>query len=143
YLVYETPLERWRWHWRGVEWQLVVGIICVPLGVLLAGWFPAARTTLLHLELVGGLALITTGDATPGVFCHSGARAKLERFQPWLAAAAALMVLGLAPRMSGDFVPGIQATHYLYGAACWLAGGVIWAVCVLPRVARPDPEGSS
>jgi hypothetical protein len=134
------PLERLRWNWRGVQWQLIVGLVCLPMGVLAAGWWPAMRLTLSHLELVGGFALITMGIATRVIFGHSGAREKLERFHPWLTTAALLMLLGLASRISGDFLPGIQTTHYLYGAGCWIAGAVVWAACVLPRVLRPDPE---
>ncbi len=140
YLACEMPVERLRWNWRGVQWQLLVGLGCIPLGVFAAGWFPATRLSLLHLELVGGLALITTGIATQVVFGHTGARSRLERFHPWLSAAAVLMLLGLASRISGDFLPAIQTTHYLYGAACWMAGLIVWAACVLPRVLRPDPE---
>ena len=140
YLAYEMSLERLRWNWRGVQWQLIVGLVCIPLGVLAAGWFSAMRLTLSHLELLGGFALITTGVATRVVFGHSGGREKLERFHPWLTTAALLMLLGLTSRISGDFLPGTQTTHYLYGAACWMAGAVVWAACVLPRVLRPDPE---
>jgi ABC-type Fe3+ transport system permease subunit len=140
YLSYAMPLERLRWNWRGVQWQLIVGLVCIPLGVLATGWFPVMRLTLSHLELVGGFALITFGVATRVVFGHGGVRAKLERFHPGLAAAALLMLLGLASRMAGDFLPGLQTTHYLYGAGCWMAGAVVWAACVLPRVLRPDPE---
>ena len=140
YLGYEMPLERLRWNWRGVQWQLLVGLACIPLGVLAAAWFSTMRLTLLHLELVGGFALITTGIATQVVFGHSGGRAGIERFHPWLTAAAVLMLLGLASRISGDFLPGIQTTHYLYGAGCWMAGAIVWAACVLPRVLRPDPD---
>ncbi|MBI3869833.1 MAG: NnrS family protein [Verrucomicrobia bacterium] len=140
YLAYEMPLERLRWHWRGVQWQLIVGLVCVPLGVLAAGWFPAMRQTMSHLELIGGFALITLGVGTRVVFGHSGALERLERFHPGLAAAALLMLVGLVSRISGDFAPGIQATHYLYGAGCWILGVVVWAVCVLPRAPRPDPE---
>ena len=140
YLAYEMPVERLRWNWRGVQWQLLVGLGCIPLGVFAAGWFSATRLSLLHLELVGGFALITTGIATQLVFGHSGARSRLERFHPWLTAAAVLMLLGLASRISGDFLPAIQTTHYLYGAACWMAGLLVWSACVLPRVLRPDPE---
>ena len=138
YLAYEMPLERLRWNWRGVQWQLMVGLVCIPLGVFAAGWFSAMRLTLSHLELIGGFALITTGIATRVVFGHSGGGEKLERFHPWLTLAALLMLLGLASRISGDFLPGFQTTHYLYGAACWMAGTVVWAACVLPRVLRPD-----
>lgn len=140
YLGYEMPLEKLRWNWRGVQWQLIVGLICVPLGVFAAGWQPALRSGLLHVELVAGFAFITTGVATRVVFGHSGAREKAERFHPWLTAAAALMLVGLVSRLSGDFLPRIQVTHYLYGAACWLAGMLVWAGCVLPRILQPDPE---
>lgn len=140
YLAYEMPLERLRWNGRGVQWQLITGLICMPLGVLAAGWFFTNRVAWLHLELVGGFALITTGVATRVVFGHTGGRDTMERFHPWLTIGAVLMVLGLASRMIGDFVPGIQPTHYFYGALCWLIGAVIWAVVVLPRVLRPDPE---
>jgi len=140
YLAYEMPLERLRWNWHGVQWQLIVGLVCIPLGVFAAGWFSTMRLALSHLELMGGFAFITTGVATRVVFGHSGGREKLERFHPWLTAAAVLMILGLALRISGDFIPGIQTMHYLYGAACWMAGVVVWAACVLPRVLRPDPE---
>jgi uncharacterized protein involved in response to NO len=74
------------------------------------------------------------------VFGHTGGRTKLERFNPWLTTATLLMLLGLATRISGDCLPGIQATHYLYGALCWMAGAIAWAAYVLPRVVRPDPE---
>ena len=140
YLAYEMPLERLRWNWRGVQWQLITGLVCIPLGVFVAGWFSPARLTLLHVELVGGFALITTGVATRVVFGHSGGREAVERFHPWLTTAAVLMLLGLASRLSGDLLPGIQRTHYLYGAACWMAGAVVWSACVLPRVLRPDPD---
>jgi len=140
YLAYAMPLERLRWNWRGVQWQLILGLVCIPIGVLAAGWFSAMRLTWSHLELIGGFALITTGVATRVVFGHSGNRQKLERFHPWLTASAVLMLLGLASRISGDFLPGIQTNHYIYGAACWMAGVVVWAVCVLPRVVLPDPE---
>ena len=99
------------------------------------------QLTFSHLELVGGFALIATGVATRVVFGHSGGRAAVERYHPWLTAAAGLMMLGLASRSSGDFLPGIQTTHYLYGAGCWTAGAVVWAACVLPQVQRPDREG--
>ena len=141
YLGYEMPLERLRWHWRGVQWQLIVGLVCIPLGVFAAAWFSGMRLTLSHVELVSGFALITTGVATRVVFGHSGGRVRMERFHPWLTTAAVLMLLGLASRITGDFLPGIQRTHYLYGAACWIAGAVVWAACVLPRVLRLDPEG--
>ena len=140
YLAYEMPLERLAWQWKGVQWQLAVGIVCIPSGILASGWKPETRMTLTHLELLGGYALLTTAVATRIVFGHSGGRERLERFHGWLTASAILMLLGLVSRLTSDFIPAIQASHYIYGAACWIAGVLVWAACVLPRVVRPDPE---
>ncbi len=141
YAFYEMPLERLIWNGRGVQWYLITGLVCIPLGVLSASWFTGTRIALSHVELVGGYVLITSGVAARVVFGHSGGREKLERFHPWLTLAGVFMLIGLTTRLTGDFFPKIQASHYFYGAGCWMAGALIWAACVLPRVARPDPEG--
>ena len=94
-----------------------------------------------HIELIGGFGLITFGVATRVVFGHSGQRLKLERFHGWLTTSAILMLLGMLSRISGDLIPGTMVSHYHYGVICWAAGLIIWAVCVLPGVLRPDPEG--
>ena len=140
FLWRELPLERLRWTWSGVQWLLVVGLACLPLGVLASGWLPGWRVGMSHLELLGGLGLITFGVATRVVFGHSGQRAQLERFHPVLTTAAGLMLLGLLNRLSGDLVPSTMVSHYLYGALCWCAGVLLWSVRVLPQVLRPDPE---
>ena len=57
-----------------------------------------------------------------------------------LVSAAVLMLVGLASRISGDFLARIQTSHYIYAALCWLAGALIWSACVLIRVSKPDPE---
>lgn len=139
----ELPLERLRWTWQGVQWMLVVGLACVPLGVLASGWLSGWRVALSHVELLSGFGLITLGVATRVVFGHSGERAQLERFHGPLTVAGALLLLGLLNRLSGDLVPSTMATHYLYGALCWLAGMLLWSVRVLPKVLKPDPEGES
>ncbi|MFA6545786.1 MAG: NnrS family protein [Limisphaerales bacterium] len=140
YLWHELPLERLRWTWNGVQWLLVVGLACLPLGVLLSGWLPAWRVSMSHVELLGGFGLITMGVATRVVFGHSGEREQLERFHGPLTVAAGLMLIGLLSRLSGDFLPGSMLSHYLYGALCWAGGLLLWAVRVLPKVLRPDPE---
>ncbi len=140
YLWHELPLERLRWTWNGVQPFLVVGLSCLPLGVLVSGWFPGWRVGLGHVELVGGFGLITIGVATRVVFGHSGERAQLERFHAPLTIAAFLMLLGMVNRITGDLIPTTMTSHYLYAALCWLAGLLLWSVRVLPKVLRPDPE---
>ena len=136
--LHPFPLDRAQFY--AEHGQLLVGLPCLPLGVPAAGWFSARRLTLSHLELIRGFALITMGIGTRVIFGHSGAREKLDRFHPWLAIAALLILVGLAARISGDLLPESQATHYLYGAGFWIAGAVVWGACVLPRVLRRDPE---
>lgn len=140
YLWRELPLERLRWTWNGVQWLLVVGLACLPLGVLASGWLPGWRVALSHVELLSGFGLITLGVATRVVFGHSGEGAQLERFHAPLTLAAGLMLVGLVNRLTGDLAPSTMASHYLYGALCWLAGLSLWGVRVLPKVLRPDPE---
>lgn len=140
YLWSVMPFERLIWSWNGVQWLLVTGLVCIPLGILAAGFWPGWRVGLSHLELLGGFGLITMAVATRVVFGHSGQRAKLERFHPTLTAAAGLMLIGMITRITGDLVPSTMASHYLYGALCWAGGLILWAVCVLPGVLVPDNE---
>lgn len=140
FLWRELPLERLRWTWDGVQWLLVVGLVCVPLGVLASGWLPGWRVALSHLELLSGFGLITLGVATRVVFGHSGERAQLERFNAPLTVAAVLLLLALLNRLSGDLVPSTMVSHYLYAALCWLGGTLLWAVRVLSKALKPDPE---
>ena len=60
-----------RWNWRGVQGQLIVGLLCLPLGVFAAGWFSAMRLTLSHLELIGAL-LVRVDRAVHREFFDAG-----------------------------------------------------------------------
>ena len=140
YLWLELPLERLRWTWNGVQWLLVAGLVCLPLGVLAAGWMPGWRVALGHIELLTGFGFITLGVATRVVFGHSGERAQLERFHAPLTVVGVFLVLALLNRLSGDLVPSTMASHYLYAALCWLGGTLLWSARVLPNVLKPDPE---
>lgn len=141
YLWNEMPLERLRWSWNGVQWFLLVGLACLPLGVLASAWLPGTRVGLSHIELITGFGLITLGVGTRVVFGHSGERERLDRFQPWLTTAGVLLFLGMLSRVSGDFLPKSMLSHYVSAAWCWIAGVVIWAVCVLPKILRADRAG--
>jgi uncharacterized protein involved in response to NO len=140
YFLREIPIERLRWTWNGVQWLLVAGLACLPVGILTSTWLGPWRIAMAHVELVGGFGLITAGVAARVVLGHTGQRAQLERFNGWLTAAAGLMLLGMLTRVFADLVPSSMISHYLYGALCWAAGLAIWAVCVLRHVWKRDPE---
>ena len=137
------PLERLRWSCLGVQPYLLLGLIAIPAGIAMAGFQSGYRVSWSHLELVAGFGLITLGVGTRVIFGHSGRRGRLETIQGRLVVAALLMLIGMASRMSGDFLPRLQKSHYLYGALTWMAGLILWAWVVLPSVLRPDSETDS
>ena len=140
YLAWETPLERLRFSKIGVNWILSLGLLCVPLGILIAGWWPTFRVGLSHLELAAGAGLLTLGIASRVVFGHTGNREKLEVFHPWLSLASVLMMVGVGARMASDF-KSEQAIHlYIVAGLSWVLGALIWGACLITKVLTPDPD---
>ena len=139
FLGRELPL--WRgmrrnsisWALRGALFMLVVGLLSIAL-------LPEYRVGLLHVVRVGGLGLITMVVATRVVFGHSGNGPLLFGPNKWMWWASGFVVLGMATRISGDFLPHIMVSHYNYGVLCWLIGMGIWAWKVLPKVLVPDQD---
>ena len=140
YLLNEVPFHRSGWSGGAFAWTLRSGLAMVLLGLLLVALMPAYRVALLHVCLVGGLGLVTMIVATRVVFGHSGNGAKLAAPNRWLWWAFGLIVLGMASRVSGDFLPQIMISHYNYGALFWALGIGIWAWKVLPKVLIPDDD---
>lgn len=139
YILLEMPFHRApATNALGVSVRIAfAGIVA---GFLAVALWPAYRVGLLHLTLVGGFAVITFVVATRVVFGHSGNGALLKGRNRWLLIAIGLMLLGMATRISGDFWPKVLASHYTYGAVLWIAGVLLWAVYVLPKVLVADAE---
>jgi uncharacterized protein involved in response to NO len=139
YILIEMPFHR-----APVVNPLGIGVRIafagIVAGFLAVAIFPAYRVGLLHLTLVGGFAVITFVVATRVVFGHSGNGARLKERNRWLLVAIGLMLFGMATRISGDFWPKILPSHYIYGALLWIAGVLLWAVYVLPKVLIGDTE---
>lgn len=140
YLGLEFPFRRAPKASSALGASLRLSFAVLVAGFLAVAIFPAYRTSLLHLTLVGGFAVITFVVATRVVFGHSGNLEKLKSGNRWLIGAVALMLFGMATRISGDFWPKIMASHYNYGAVLWAAGVLIWAAKVLPKVLQAEEE---
>jgi uncharacterized protein involved in response to NO len=117
-----------------------ISVFGILAGFLAVAIWPAYRTGLLHLTLVGGFAIITFVVATRVLFGHSGNIALLQKRSRWFVMALGLMLFGMATRISGDFWPKIMASHYIYGAFLWIAGVILWAIYTLPKVLRAEAE---
>jgi uncharacterized protein involved in response to NO len=119
---------------------LRLAFVLLVLGLLTVAILPGYRVALLHLTLVGGFAVITFAVASRVILGHSGVGDQLKQPNRWFYLPLALLLLGMATRISGDFLPQIMASHYSYGAIAWICGALIWAVKILPNVLRRDPE---
>ena len=140
YLLLEMPFHR-----APSAGSALGASIRIAFAVLLAGFlsiavFPGYRVSLLHLTLIGGFAVIAFVVATRVVFGHSGNLERLKERNRWLLIAVGLMLFGMATRISGDVWPKLMISHYVYGALVWMAGVLLWAFFVLPKVFITEPE---
>lgn len=140
YLLLEFPFHLAPKVSNAVGACLRVAFTALVSGFIFIALFPAFRVSLLHLTLIGGFAVITFTVATRVVFGHSGSLEKLKGRNRWLLLAVALMLFGMATRISGDFWPKIMASHYIYGALIWIAGVILWSGYVLPKVLQVESE---
>jgi len=140
YLALEFPFRQAPKATNALGASLRIAFTALVGGFILIALFPAFRVGLLHLTLIGGFAVITFTVATRVVFGHSGNLEKLKGRNRWLLVAVALMLIGMATRISGDFWPRIMASHYTYGAIIWIAGVLLWSSYALPKVLQVESE---
>jgi len=140
YLFSQVPIFRSAIFQNSVRASLAIALVLLLAGYVWTVFFPVNRVAVLHLTLVGGFAVITFAVATRVLFGHSGNLARLTLPNHWLKISVALMLLGMATRISGDFFPRILVSHYNYGALLWICGVLLWSFYTLPKVLRADAE---
>jgi uncharacterized protein involved in response to NO len=140
YLLIEFPFRQAPRLTNTLGASLWMAFAALISGFLFIALFPEFRVALLHLTLIGGFAVITFTVATRVLFGHSGNLGKLKTRNWWLLIAVAMMLFGMATRISGDFWPKITASHYIYGAIIWIAAVLLWSWHALPKVLRVEQE---
>jgi hypothetical protein len=140
YLILEMPFHRAPEATNVFGASIRIAFIGVLAGFLAVFLFPWYRVGLLHLTLVGGFAVITFVVATRVVFGHSGNLSLLKGRNRWMLVAVGLMLAGMATRIGGDIWPQLLVSHYSYGALLWIAGVLLWAFYVLPKVLVVENE---
>jgi uncharacterized protein involved in response to NO len=140
YMALEFPFSRAPKFGNALGASLRIAFLALVSGFLCIALFPGFRVSLLHLTLIGGFAVITFTVATRVVFGHSGYGQRLQGPNRWLLIAVALMLAGMATRISADFWPKILVSHYIFGAIIWISGVLVWAMNVLPKVVRVESE---
>jgi uncharacterized protein involved in response to NO len=140
YLLLEFPFRQAPKLTNTLGASLWIAFSALISGFLFIALFPKYRVALLHLTLIGGFAVITFTVATRVLFGHSGNLEKLKSRNWWLLLSVAMMLFGMATRISGDFWPKITASHYIYGAIIWIAAVLLWSWYALPNVMRVGSE---
>jgi len=119
---------------------LRAGVYCVVLALLATAVLQKNKIALDHMLYVGGFGLISMIVATRVIFGHSG---QAKQFQKWLkplTAAVALLLLGMATRVSADFIPNLRISHHVYAAICWVGVCIIWGIAIIPSVRKTPPK---
>jgi hypothetical protein len=140
YLAKEMPFKAGPGSNHAMGLAIRIAFLGIVAGFAAIAFFPEYRVALLHLTLIGGFAIITFVVATRVVFGHSGNLGLLQRRNRWFRISIGLMLFAMTTRVSGDFWPKIMASHYTYGALIWIAGVLLWAANVLPKVLVAEKE---
>jgi uncharacterized protein involved in response to NO len=140
YLMSEVSFQQVLKRGNVLALSIPVALLSLVAGFGGIALFPGYRTSLLHMTLIGGFAVITLAVATRVIFGHSGNGRLLQNPNRWLIVSIGLILLGMATRMSSDFFPKVAESHFIYGAFLWIAGVLLWSVYVLPKVLIVDTE---
>ena len=114
----------------------------VPLGLALAALFPDDRVAWMHVAYIGGFGLLAFSVAAHVTLGHGGHEAARDG-RPWqVIALAALFLAAMLLRATLGRVPDLYFGWLAAAAVLWLAGAVVWAVFLVPRMWRP-PAGTA
>lgn len=117
----------------------------LAVGSIFLSWLLKAADTVRwvameHVLFITGFGIIMITVASRVVDGHSGNReaakgvSKPLRWIFWLA------VLAMATRVSADYFPKIQVSHYIYASLTWIVISVIWFAANRRKLGTPDPE---
>ncbi|HEY7727312.1 MAG TPA: NnrS family protein [Candidatus Eisenbacteria bacterium] len=111
----------------------------ILIGIWFAALSPAHAIAGFHLAFLGGFALLILGIATRVVVTHGKFPLQHER-RLLTPRVVALVVLALALRMVGEFVPGL-ATHFWAGSGTlWTLAWIDWGLRAVPCMIRKASE---
>lgn len=121
--------------------SLRAGIGCLLLALVAVAVVQQQKIALDHILYVGGFGLITMIVATRVIFGHSGQGKQFNSWNKALVVCVGLLLLGMATRVSADFLPRVKNSHHVYAAICWVGVSIIWAIAILPSVRKRPFNG--
>jgi hypothetical protein len=94
----------------------------------------------LHVVFITGFSLLTFTVASRVVLGHSGQSEKFRASLWPVLVLCALISLAMLTRVTADWLPKVQMSHYAYAAVAWISGVLIWGAFILPGTAKANEE---
>lgn len=139
YFLTELPLHKAAVTRSTLSWGLRIALVSPVLGYALVAVWPVYRLGLLHITYISGFALLTITVATRVVLGHSG---QSHRFKEWSWLFFSIIffaVLAMLTRVTADWMPAIQLSHYAYAAIAWIIATILWLhMCRKPFAESDD-----
>jgi uncharacterized protein involved in response to NO len=136
FFLKSVPIHRAEGKQGSLALGLKLSLASVILGYGLMAIFPQRSISFLHLIFVSGFSLVTLVIATRVVLGHSGQAAKFNIRIKSIITVIIFLIIAMLTRVSADWTPSIQWTHYAYAAVTWAAGVIVWMIAILPGVSR-------
>ena len=136
FFLKSVPIHRAEGKQGSLALGLKLSLTSVILGYGLMAIFPQRSISFLHLIFVSGFSLVTLIIASRVVLGHSGQAVKFNSRMKSIITLIILLIIAMLTRVSADWTPSIQWTHYAYAAVTWVAGVVVWTIAILPGVSR-------
>lgn len=109
----------------------------VPVGLALAAVFPDDRVACMHVVYVGGFGLLAFTVAAHVALGHAGDNAARDG-RPWQALVFGLLfVTAMVLRATATRVPEMYFGWLAVAASAWMAGAIVWAVFLVPKMWTP------
>ncbi|MFA7342696.1 MAG: NnrS family protein [Terrimicrobiaceae bacterium] len=143
YFFREVPVHRAGFGGGSLALGLRIALASIPVGFILAAIMPGHMLTLLHIVFITGFSLLTFIVATRVVLGHSGQSDKFRASLWSVLLMSALITLAMLTRVTADWMPKVQMTHYAYAAIAWATGVIVWGAFILTGIAKGDEERSS
>jgi uncharacterized protein involved in response to NO len=143
YLIREVPVHKAGVGGGSLALGLRVALFSIPAGYALIAWMPERMLSFLHVVYITGFSLLTFIVASRVVLGHSG---QSSRFRAWIKPVfwmTLAVCVAMFTRVSADWMPRFQLTHYGYASIAWIIGVIIWAAAILPSVRCADKEADA
>ncbi len=140
YFFREVPVHQAGFGGGSLALGLRIALFAIPLGYILLALMPERAFTLLHVVFITGFSLLTFTVASRVVLGHSGQSEKFRASLWPVLVLCALISLAMLTRVTADWLPKVQMSHYAYAAVAWISGVLIWGAFILPGTAKANEE---